>query len=279
MIDLHTHTTASDGSCSPEDLVERVVGAGIQTFAVADHDTVSAVPDAMRLARRAGIECVPAVEITAVYHGKDVHVLGYFLDPRARSLLTFLDDSRTDRLRRARVMCERLSELGAPVDFDALVARSGGPNSGKAIARPLVAKALLEAGHVQGIQEAFDRFLSEGQPAFCPRVGASPADVVRVITAAGGIASLAHPGPLGRDELIDALVEDGLAAIECFHSDHDGPTTDRYLAMARRLGLAVTGGSDFHGPAARRAEQFGRVSLPSEYYQELIARAAAAAAR
>jgi 3',5'-nucleoside bisphosphate phosphatase len=278
MIDLHMHTTASDGSSTPSELVACVLKAGIDIFAVADHDTVAAVPEAMKLAAHAGIRCIPAVEITAVHDGKDVHVLGYFVDPAASSLMAFLDESRADRFRRARVICERLLALGAPLDFDELVNRSGGPNSGKAIARPVVAKALLQAGHVASIQEAFDRFLAVGRPAYCERIGASLRDVVRLIASAGGVASLAHPGTLRNDSLIDAFANEGLTALECFHSDHDDADTRKYLDFARRLGLAVTGGSDFHGPGTRRAEHFGKVTLPQPFYEQFVARASVTAA-
>jgi predicted metal-dependent phosphoesterase TrpH len=273
MIDLHLHTTASDGSCTPTQLVQRARDAGIEVLAVADHDTVAAVSETASLAEGAGLCSVAGVEITAVHDGKDVHILGYFVDVTSPVLLAFLEDGRRDRFRRATAMCDRLAALGAPVDLESLIERSGGPNSGKSIARPTVAKALVDAGHVETVQEAFDRFLAEGKPAYCPRMGASPRDVVSLIAEAGGIASLAHPGPLGKDGLIDSLAAEGLGALECFHSDHDEATTGRYLSIARRLGLAVTGGSDFHGPASRRADAFGRVGLPVEHYQHLLDRA------
>lgn len=273
MIDLHLHTTASDGTCSPAELVSLVQRAGIHTFAVADHDTVAAVPEAMRLAGAAGLTCVPAVEITAVHEAKDIHVLGYFFDPEDTTLLAFLAAARQDRLRRARTMCERLAEVGARIDFDELLERAGGPNSGKAIARPVVARALLDAGHVSTIQEAFDRYLATGRPAYCPRIGASPAEVIRIVADAGGIASLAHPALVRKDDLIEELIPAGLAALECFHSEHDVMTTEKYLAAARRHDLAVSGGSDFHGPGTRRANLFGSVSLPQAHYETLAARA------
>jgi predicted metal-dependent phosphoesterase TrpH len=281
VIDLHMHTTASDGTCSPSELVDRVGRAGVHTFAVADHDTVEAVPETAELARRVGMTCIPAVEITAVYEGKDVHVLGYFVDPQSPTLRTFLDAGRADRLRRARAMSDRLAELGVPIDMDALLAAAGGPNSGKAIARPVVARALVAAGHVADVQEAFDRYLADGGPAYVARIGASPAEVVGIIGEAGGVASLAHPGPLKKDGLIDALAAEGLTALECFHSEHDDQATRRYLEIARRLGLAVTGGSDFHGPGTRRSESFGKVGLPQHYFDDFVtrARATAAAAR
>jgi 3',5'-nucleoside bisphosphate phosphatase len=272
LIDLHLHTTASDGRSSPELLVSEVIAAGISTFAVADHDTVAAVPIVGRLAREARLEFVSGVEITAVHNGRDVHMLGYFLDPDSPPLLEFLEDSRSDRLRRARLMCEKLAACNVPVSFDELIAQAG-PTSGRSIARPLVAKALVRAGHVATLQEAFDRFLAEGGPAYVPRTGASPAEVVRLITSAGGVASLAHPGPLGRDELIEPLVAAGLAALECFHSEHDAPTTERYLELARRYELAVTGGSDFHGAGDRRGDAFGRVGLPQDCFDRFAERA------
>ena len=273
MIDLHLHTTASDGSCTPSELVQRARDARIDILAVADHDTVAAVAETAALAKATGLSCVAAVEITAVHEARDVHVLGYFVDITSPVLLAFLEDGRRDRLRRASDMCDRLAKLGAPIDVDTLIRRSGGPNSGKSIARPTVAKALVEAGHVATVQDAFDRFLAEGKPAYSPRTGASPLEVISLITQAGGIASVAHPGPLAKDALIESLADGGLAAIECFHSDHDEATTNRYLAMARDLGLAVTGGSDFHGPGSRRAESFGRVGLPLEHYHDLLTRA------
>jgi predicted metal-dependent phosphoesterase TrpH len=277
MIDLHMHTTASDGRHPPEDLVPRVRAAGIHTFAIADHDTVAAVAKTARLAREAGLAFVPGVEITAVYNSKDVHMLGYFFDPESPGLVDFLERSLRDRLRRARLMSDRLAELGVPIDIDRLIEATGGPNSGKAIARPVIAKALLEAGHVLSIQEAFDKYLAEGQPAYFGRFGASPVEVVGIVHAAGGLASFAHPGALGKDELIPELVAGGLDAIECYHSEHTPEMVAKYLGVAREHGLGVTGGSDFHGEGTRRSEFFGRVSLPAEDFERLLDRVGRAA--
>jgi predicted metal-dependent phosphoesterase TrpH len=138
----------------------------------------------------------------------------------------------------------------------------------------VVARALVDAGHVAGVQEAFDRYLAEGQPAYFGRIGASPVEVVGVIRDAGGLASFAHPGPLGKDELIEPLVGAGLAAIECFHSEHTPEMTGKYLDITRRFDLSVTGGSDFHGVGARRSEYFGKVGLPHEHFAAFAARTA-----
>jgi 3',5'-nucleoside bisphosphate phosphatase len=271
IIDLHTHTTASDGLSGPAELVAQVRAAGISVFAVTDHDTVAALSSVGSLAADAGLTFVPGVEITAVDRHKDVHILGYFIDAASPALLQFLEESRSDRERRGRRMCEQLTAVGAPLAFEALQSRLTASRH-PVISRPLVADALVSAGHVTSRQEAFDRYLAEGRPGYVPRIGASPADVVAIIRRAGGLASLAHPGATGRDDLIEQLLEAGLAAIECFHSDHGPAVTGRYLELAREHGLAVTGGSDFHGFGTRRADAFGRIGLPPEHYDLLVAR-------
>lgn len=262
MIDLHMHTTASDGRCTPVELVHRLLAVGIDTFSVTDHDTVAAVQETAALAAASGLEFVPGIEITAVYKEKDVHVLGYFVEHDSPELAAFLASSRADRTRRARLIAERLAGLGVPIDIDAVLTAPRGGASGKAIARPLLGRALVEAGHVRDVKEAFDLYLGEGKPAYVGRHGAMPAEVVGIIRRAGGIASLAHPGSLGHDELIPDLVHAGLAAFEAYHSEHSPEVTDRYLSIARNYALAVSGGSDYHGEGTRRAEFFGVVNLP-----------------
>jgi len=276
MIDLHMHTTASDGKSTPAELVARIQSLGIRTFAVTDHDTVAGVAATAERAAAAGLRFVPGIEITAVHNQKDVHMLGYFVDHESPTFLAFLADSLADRLRRARRMSEKLAELGVPIDIDRIIEETGGPNSGKAIARPIIARALLAAGHVASVQDAFDRFLAEGQPAYFGRYGATPVEVVSVIHAAGGLACFAHPGATNRDELIEPLVAAGLDAIEVYHSEHTAEMSEKYRGVARRHGLAVTGGSDYHGEGAHRAEFLGRVSLPEADFMNLAARHAAA---
>ena len=270
MIDLHTHTTASDGALAPPELVERAHRLGIRTLSVTDHDTVAGVPAAAAAAAACGMEFLPGIEITAVHERRDVHMLGYFLDPAPVGLAAFLDRQRLDRSRRAREMAARLAALGAPIDLDDLIA--GAEAGGKSVARPSIARALLDAGHVTSLQQAFDRWLAEGRPAYVPRTGSSPVDVVRLVKRSGGVAGLAHPGLLRRDDLIPELVEAGLGAIEVYHSDHDAGEQSRYLRLAGRHGLAVSGGSDFHGDDHPRAGCFGRVGLPRERFAPLLQR-------
>ena len=270
MIDLHTHTTASDGALAPGALVERAHELGIRTLAVTDHDTLAGVPAAAAAAAARGMEFLPGIEITAVHRGRDVHVLAYFLEPEPAGLAPFLADQRRDRTRRAREMSARLAALGVPVDLEDVIA--GAEAGGKAVARPTVARALLDAGHVTSLQQAFDRWLADGRPAYVPRSGAPPADVVRLVRRSGGLPVLAHPGLLRRDELIPELAEAGLGAVEAYHSDHDPRAESRYLRVAEQHGLAVSGGSDFHGDDHPRARCFGRVGLPRDRFAPLFQR-------
>jgi hypothetical protein len=203
--------------------------------------------------------------------GRDVHVLAYFLSEDAPGLQDLLVSQRNNRIERAGQIADRLAALGAPVDVAALVegAKKGG---GKALARPQIARALIAAGHVSTVAEAFDRYLSETSPAYVPHRGASPADVVKLVAAAGGLASLAHPGYTKKDEIVPALVAAGLGAIEVYHSSHDAADQTRYLALADQHGVGVTGGSDFHGEGTRRSECFGVTHLPADRFEELLTR-------
>ena len=270
MIDLHTHTTASDGALAPRELVERAHGLGIRTLSVTDHDTLAGVPAAAAAAAARGMQFLPGIEITAVHQNRDVHMLAYFLVPEPAALAPFLERQRQDRTRRARAMSARLAALGVPVDLEELIA--GAEAAGRAVARPSVARALLDAGHVTSLQEAFDRWLADGRPAYVPRTGASPAEVVRLVRRAGGLPALAHPGLLHRDELIPELAAAGLGAVEAYHSDHDAAAQSRYLRVAAQHGLAVSGGSDFHGEDHPRAGCFGRVGLPRDRFGRLFER-------
>jgi 3',5'-nucleoside bisphosphate phosphatase len=220
------------------------------------------------VAREAGLELVPGIEISAVAGGRDVHMLGYFIDIGSAPLGDFLARQRRDRLRRVREMGERLAALGAPVDVAPIAADAA---RGRSVGRPQIADALVSAGHVRTRNEAFDRFLQSGGPAYVPRQGASPEEVIRIVHDAGGLASLAHPGVSRRDDLLPALADAGLDALEARHSDHDAATEARYRALARDLGILVTGGSDFHGGnAGHRVSALGQVTLPREDFEALV---------
>lgn len=272
MIDLHLHTTASDGRCEPAELVRRAWGAGVHVLSVTDHDTVAALSEVAATAGAYGIECIPGIEITAVLGERDVHMLGYFFDAESPVLAAFLQTQRADRVRRVQEMAAKLEALGKPINVERLTKPSV-TKPGRSVGRPVVAWALVQAGHVAHVREAFDELLTEGKPAYVARRGSTPADVLDVIHQAGGVASLAHPGLLGCDQFIPDLAEQGLQAIEAYHSDHDPAMTAHYLAVAARHGLAVTGGSDYHGDVGHRRDGLGVVELPEEHYRVLLERA------
>jgi predicted metal-dependent phosphoesterase TrpH len=250
-------------------LVDLAWRAGIRTMSVTDHDTVAALPEVERVATASGIAFVNGIEITAVHDGRDVHVLGYFIDRDDESLAGFLERQRADRIRRVGEMADKLADLGKPVDrVRLLTARK----KGQSLGRPMVAQALVKAGHVLDTRQAFDQLIGEGKPAFVPRRGPSPSDVIQIINRAGGIASLAHPGLLKRDDLIPDMIGAGLTAVEAFHSEHDSVATEHYLTFAERSGILVSGGSDYHGEKERRKAAFGAIGLPQDRFEKLKAR-------
>jgi predicted metal-dependent phosphoesterase TrpH len=271
-IDLHLHTTVSDGRSTPEDLVAEAASAGLSTIAVTDHDTTGAWATVAAAAQARGMSCVPGIEITAVHEGRDVHVLAYLFDPDGVELAAFLAEQRVDRRRRLFLMADALDRLGVPVDRAPLRAAAEA-SSGRSPGRPMLADALVRAGHVKNIVEAFDRYLAEGRPAFVSRDGASIQDVIALVARAGGLTSLAHPGKLKRDDLIPALAAAGLDAIEVHHPDHDEVATARYRRLARQHALLVTGGSDYHGKGSGRTAGLGRIGLGAEDYARLVERA------
>lgn len=274
MIDLHLHTTASDGRLSPAELVARASAAGLTTISVTDHDTVAAIEEVTRVAKGVAIRVVPGIEMTAVDDGRDVHMLGYFFDPADAVLAGVLERQRALRVARVREIGEKLAALGMTVDVESvLLAAAARP--GSSVGRPQLARELVRGGYVTSVQEAFDKWLATGRPAFIPRTGPSPAAIVDAIHQAGGIASMAHPGVTNRDELIAPLVRRGMDAIEIYHSDHTPEDQHDYQLIAHRYGLLVSGGSDFHGeypemtPNRTRRAVLGAVSLPAEAFAAL----------
>ena len=271
MIDLHMHTTASDGRLAPGELVSRVAAAGIRIMSLTDHDTVAGLPDVRRAADAAGITVVDGIEITAVHEGRDIHILGYFVDVSDQGLARFLQAQRARRVERVDEIAARLAALGAGIDVTALIATAA-RTAGTSVGRPVIARALIAAGHAASMQDAFDRYLGQGRPAFVPRVGPSPLDVLNMIHSARGIASMAHPGVTKQPAVMRALVKAGLDAIEVHHSDHILELRHELHMYATRHGLLETGGSDFHGDEDRD-RPLGGVTLPAADFSRLEAAA------
>lgn len=268
--DLHLHSTASDGSDAPAVVVRRVAAAGFTAMALADHDTMDGVADAMEEASRAGIVCIPAVEYSTLDDEREIHMLGYGLDPDDPALKRALRRLSAGRFNRAQLMVEKLNELGVDVTWKRVQEIAGDENVG----RPHVAKAMQEAGYIRDIKEAFtEQWIANGGRAYVERVKITPEESIAQIRAAGGIAVLAHPGRFRSDDdtigddVIARYIEAGLEGIEVFYSRHTPSMEAHYKAIAERHGLVMTGGSDDHGTNAEPL--LGRIRLPDDYVRRL----------
>lgn len=248
-----------------------VAAAGVAAFALTDHDTVDGLAGARAAATAAGLEFVPGIEVSAHDERRgSVHVLGYFIEGEDAKLLTLLNGFRERRVERAREIVERLNGLGVALTYEQVSAHA----RGGLIARPHVARALLEGGWVRNFDEAFGRYIADGRPAYVPTRYATPQEAIAAIHAAGGLAVLAHPGKRADDEWIHELHELGLDGLEVLHPEHGPREAQRFRRLARRLHLLATGGSDWHGPREQAHGGLGSQAVPYEYYEALKARAA-----
>ena len=245
MIDLHSHTNESDGTCSPAELIEEAVRAGVDVLGITDHDTFRGYDQAAPMARRSGVEVICGIELSTKLHGQSVHLLGYFLgDNGLADFRTWVLEMQASRRERNVRLAARLRELGFNVTLEEAEARGRGMTG-----RPHFAQLMVEKGYVQNLREAFDEYLDESAKGYVYRKEPQFAEGVSRIREAGGIASLAHPVRVKGDipALLPELCGAGMNAIEAYHSDHARRDTDQYLRLAERYGLMVTGGSDFHG--------------------------------
>lgn len=247
-IDLHTHSDRSDGTFTPSELVRRAAELDLDVVALTDHDTTAGLAEAMGAGEELGVEVVPGIEFSSEHEGSSVHVLCYWMDVEDEELQAELLRLREDRFRRGELMVDKLRALGLPIAFERVreIARGGN------IVRPHVAQALVEAGVVRTEDEAFERWIGDGRPAHVPKHALHPLDAVDLIRRAGGVCVLAHPGMWGDetpvpDGLIESMAERGMAGLEVDHIEHTPEQRERYRAMASRLGLVATGGSDCHG--------------------------------
>ena len=265
-VDLHSHTTASDGALTPRQLVRLAAKHGVRVLAVTDHDSTAGIPEAIDEARQlAPLEIVPGLEINCDVPGAEIHVLGYCLDWAAPWFQEFLATQRQERRQRVYRIAARLAELGMPIEPDEVFALVKEGSAG----RPHVAQVMVDRGYVKSVREAFDRYLSLNGPANVPRKRFTPVEAVRIIRHARGVPVLAHPGLANRDELIPELVEAGLLGIEVFYPEHSSGQITAYREMCSRLGLVATGGSDFHGPRVGGVRNPGVQPVPESAWREL----------
>ena len=267
-IDLHTHSIASDGALTPAELIARAAQRGVRIQALADHDTLLGVAEAVAEGERRGVRVIPATELNTESEWGDAHVLAYFVDPHDSALEERLRWLRENRGRRIELMVEKLNALGHAVSLDRVreIARGG------SLGRPHLAQALFEAGHVPTYDSAFDTLISKDSPAYVSRVGLAPLEAVALVRKHGGVPSLAHPGTVdGLERLLPLLVDAGLVGIECYYPSHTPEFTALCLSLAERHGLVPTGGSDFHGRGDHGSD-LGGVFVPPECIASLEAR-------
>ena len=269
-VDLHTHTTASDGTYAPRDLVAEAASRGVRVLAVTDHDSTEGLAEAIDEAeRRKPLEIVPGIEINCDVEGAEIHVLGYLMDWQAEWFQDFCREQRRERRARIHRMVERLAAIGMPLDADEVFAIVKEGSAG----RPHVAQVMVAHGYVKTVREAFDKYLGSGKPGHVPRKKVTPEDAVRIIRKAGGVPVFAHPGLADRDELIPGLIAAGLMGIECYYTEHSAAQRASYLQICKDHDLVATGGSDFHGPKVRAAT-LGSPSVPMSAVDALRAKAA-----
>lgn len=249
--DLHTHSTASDGTNTPAVVVKLAKEAGLAAVAITDHDTMAGCAEAAAEGDRIGIQVIPGIELSTAMNGRDIHILGYWCDPNDVKWKERLKLQQSFRGRRNLMMIERLQELGIAVTLEEIIAialRSGKKaDSEEQIGRPHIAEALIERGVVHDMKEAFDRYLGEHGAAYCNPPRPTPFQAVDWIREAGGVCVIAHPGLYGDDASVEEIIKHGVHGIEVHHSDHSVEDELRYTALAERYGLVATGGSDFHG--------------------------------
>lgn len=242
--DLHIHSAASDGTFTPLEVVSHAREVGLKTIALTDHDTVAGVTQAIKAGDEIGLEVIPGIEMGSDVDGRDIHILGYFIDCRNRAFLAGLEDLKLKRLSRAEEMCARLTERGMPIDVnDGLKLATGG-----VLTRAHIGRAVVDKGYAASVNEVFAKYLGNGKPCFVPKYNETAGGVIRAIIKAGGLPVIAHPKLSGIDNRIEDLVAAGLRGIEAYCMDHGKEDVRRYLSLADHYGLLVTGGSDCHGP-------------------------------
>ena len=276
MIDLHCHSTFSDGSLAPEQLIAEAAKIGLAALALTDHDTVAGLPRFLAAAAGTAVRAVPGVELSVDCSSGVMHMLGYWMDTANPELIRQMEWIRNGREMRNRGMLEKLNALGFAMTWEEVQALAGED----VVGRPHFGQVMIQKGYAKDKNEVFDKWLGDGKPAYVDRPRLTAAAAVAVIRQAGGVAVLAHPFTLrvSRDALASLFFElaaAGLAGVECYYSEHSAELTKEFLAMARQANLVPTGGSDFHGevsPGIRLGVGFGGLNVPDDVLAQLEAR-------
>ncbi|NTV45471.1 MAG: PHP domain-containing protein [Chlorobiales bacterium] len=267
-VDLHLHTTCSDGVLSPKALVEKAKSTGLRAISITDHDTIQAIDQAKPIAAALGVELVAGVEMSATYEDKDIHILGYYMDHTHARLVDYLESCRKQRLVRAEKMVFNLSKMGVKIHVDQILKKAQNGSVG----RPHIAAVLQENGYVKSYSEAFGKYLGSHSPAYVKSIDTGPAEVIKLIAAAGGVSFLAHPGRCIPDDMLKYLITLGLDGIEVSHPSHNHDQQVYYREIANEYFLLFSGGSDYHGGRSQDDDNFGRIGMPYSWLEKIKAR-------
>lgn len=243
--DLHVHSTASDGTVKPQQIVQQAHEIGLSAISLTDHDTIDGIQPAVQAASGIrGLEVIPGIEINTTWNKSEIHVLGYYIDVSSDELRNAIDYLKQAREERAREIIKKLGKMGIFLSFERILefAPSG------TIGRPHIAQAMVDAGYVPSIKEAFENYLDSGKPAYVPRYKIAPFRAIEVIKKAGGVPVLAHPGLVNNDDLVFDLIENGILGIEVYYPKHTQEMIRKYSLLCDEHGLIKTGGTDYHGP-------------------------------
>lgn len=265
--DLHSHSACSDGSDEPAALVQLARRAGLDALALTDHDTLAGLAEARAAAEACGLELIPGIEMSSSDGAHDIHLLGYWVDEGDAALLATLQKRQAQRLERLDLIIARLGEQGVALAREAVLQQAGRGSLG----RPHIARALIRQETVATMEEAFKRFLGDDAPCYVQHNELSTTEAIRLIRAAGGVPVMAHPAYVRDDAVIERLCAEGLAGIEAYHGSHAPATAQRYVELAGRLGLLVSGGSDYHGAHKTEGATLGGVQLPYQHVEALRA--------
>jgi predicted metal-dependent phosphoesterase TrpH len=243
-IELHCHSTASDGDCTPSELVERALAIGITTLALTDHDTVDGVSEALEAAKEHSLRVIPAVELSCHFEENEVHLLGYFIEHRDPDFLSLLEQMREERRERVRTILAKLADLGIELSFEDVEVEA----TGHALGRPHVARALVTGGHSETVSQAFDTYIGNNGPAYVGRSLLSLEDGIEAIRKAGGVSVIAHPGSYRDWPRVERMMNLPVNGVEVWHPAHRKADLKRAKRLGGRYNKVLTGGSDFHGP-------------------------------
>ena len=256
--DLHIHSTFSDGALSPEAVLTLARSRNINALSITDHDHTGALPQAVELGRAMDIEVIPGIELSVTVQGWEVHLLGYFIDPSHEELQSFLARIRSDRIRRAERIVQKLNALNLPLRAENVLERAGTA----AVGRPHIANALVNEGHVGSYAEAFVRYLTPGKPAYVEKTPVSPREAIRIVAGAGGLTFIAHPGSSLDSEVLLGLIHEGVDGIEVVHPSHTPALVRYYRDLVAHYFLLTSGGSDFHGGRRNDLDALGKYTIP-----------------